>query len=180
MALLLVNAKAYMSAHDLLGQSLMNGEHNMKTIAVIGAGYWGKNLVRNYFELGVLNSVCDFSGEVLSVLQKTFPDVTYTNNFENVLADKTIKAVVIALPAESHYEFAAKALRAGKDVFVEKPLALDLDHAKKLTEMALEGERILMVGHLLRYHPAFLKLKEMIDKGIRGRLQYVYSTRLSL
>ena len=152
----------------------------MKTIAVIGAGYWGKNLVRNYFELGVLNSVCDFSKEVLSGLQKTFPEVTYTTNVESVLADKTVKAVVIALPAESHYEYGAKALRAGKDVFVEKPLALDLDHAKKLTEIALDGKRILMVGHLLRYHPAFLKLKDMIDKGMLGRLQYVYSTRLSL
>lgn len=152
----------------------------MKTIAVIGAGYWGKNLVRNYFELGALNSVCDAKKEVLSALQKTFPDVTYSTDFESVLADKTVKAVVIALPAESHYECAAKALRAGKDVFVEKPLALELEHAKKLTAMALEGKRILMVGHLLRYHPAFLKLKDMIDKGILGRLQYVYSTRLSL
>ncbi len=152
----------------------------MKTIAVIGAGYWGKNLVRNYFELGALHSVCDARKEILSALQKTFPDVTYSMNFESVLADKTVKAVVIALPAENHYEFAAKALKAGKDVFVEKPLALDLDHAKRLTEVALEGKRILMVGHLLRYHPAFLKLKEMIDKGILGRLQYVYSTRLSL
>ncbi|MBX3300749.1 MAG: Gfo/Idh/MocA family oxidoreductase [Nitrospira sp.] len=152
----------------------------MKTIAVIGAGCWGKNLVRNYYELGALNSVCDANGEVLSALQKTFPDVTYSTNFENVLADKTVKAVVIALPAESHYEFAAKALRAGKDVFVEKPIALDVDHAKKLNAMSLDGRRILMVGHLLRYHPAFLKLKEMVDTGVLGRLQYVYSTRLSL
>lgn len=152
----------------------------MKTIAVIGAGYWGKNLVRNYFELGTLNSVCDARKDVLSALQKTFPDVTYSTDFESVLADETVKAVVIALPAESHYEYAAKALRAGKDVFVEKPLALELDHAEKLTAMALEGKRILMVGHLLRYHPAFLKLKEMIDRGMLGRLQYVYSTRLSL
>jgi UDP-2-acetamido-3-amino-2,3-dideoxy-glucuronate N-acetyltransferase len=152
----------------------------MKSIAVIGAGYWGKHLVRNYFELGALNSVCDSNDEVLSALRKTFPEVTYSTNFDTVLADKKVKAVVIALPAESHYEYAAKALMAGKDVFVEKPLALDLDHAKKLTAMALEGQRILMVGHLLRYHPAFLKLKEMSDSGELGRLQYVYSTRLSL
>lgn len=152
----------------------------MKTIAVIGAGYWGKNLVRNYFELGALNSVCDARQEVLSGLEKSFPGVTYTSDFDTVLADTTVKAVVIALPAESHYEYAAKALRAGKDVFVEKPLALQLDHAKKLTAMAFEGRRILMVGHLLRYHPAFLKLKQMIDKGVLGRIQYVYSTRLSL
>jgi UDP-2-acetamido-3-amino-2,3-dideoxy-glucuronate N-acetyltransferase len=158
----------------------MSGERKMKTIAVIGAGYWGKNLVRNYFELGVLHSVCDARAEVLSAMQKSFPDVKLSPNFEEVLADKEVKAVVIALPAESHYEYAAKALQAGKDVFVEKPLALDLDHAKKLNAIALEEKRILMVGHLLRYHPAFLKLKGLIDEGVLGRIQYLYSTRLSL
>jgi len=152
----------------------------MKSIAVIGAGYWGKNLVRNYFELGVLHSVCDARADVLSSLGKSFPDVKFVTDFKEVVADKAVKAVVIALPAESHYEYAAKALQAGKDVFVEKPLALDLDHAKKLNAIALEEKRILMVGHLLRYHPAFLKLKEIIDKGDLGRIQYLYSTRLSL
>ncbi len=152
----------------------------MKMVAVIGAGYWGRNLVRNYYELGALHSVCDERKEVLASLQKTFSGVSYSTNFEEIMADKDVKSVVIALPAESHYEFAAKALRAGKDVFVEKPLALELDHARKLNAIALEEKRILMVGHLLRYHPAFLKLKEMIDKGTLGRLQYVYSTRLSL
>lgn len=152
----------------------------MRTIAVIGAGYWGQNLVRNYFELEALKSVCDTRTEVLSALQKKFPDVTYTSSFDEILADKAVKAVVIALPAETHYEYAASALVAGKDVFVEKPLALDLDHAKRLTTMALQAKRILMVGHLLRYHPAFLKLKEIIDNGTLGRIQYVYSTRLSL
>jgi UDP-2-acetamido-3-amino-2,3-dideoxy-glucuronate N-acetyltransferase len=152
----------------------------MKTIAVIGAGYWGKNLVRNYFELGALRAVCDTRTEALSAMQKNFQDVEFSGSFDEVLADDLVKAVVIALPAESHYEFAAKALRAGKDVFVEKPLALDLDHARKLNALAKEEKRILMVGHLLRYHPAFLKLKEVIDKGDLGRIQYVYSTRLSL
>ena len=152
----------------------------MKSIAVIGAGYWGKNLVRNYFELGALHSVCDTRKESLSSLKQHYPDVVYTEQFDKVLADKSVKGVVIALPAEHHYEFAVKALLADKDVFVEKPLALDLDHARKLTAMALERRRILMVGHLLRYHPAFLKLKELTDSGELGRLQYIYSTRLSL
>ena len=158
----------------------MSEEGRMKTIAVIGAGYWGKNLVRNYFELDSLHSVCDSRPEVLSAMQKNFPDVKFSSKFEDVLADSAVKAVVIALPAESHYEYAGKALRAGKDVFVEKPLALELEHAKKLNAIALEEKRILMVGHLLRYHPAFLKLKEIIDKGDIGRIQYLYSTRLSL
>jgi len=152
----------------------------MKSIAVIGAGYWGKNLVRNYFEEGALHSVCDARREILSAIKKHYPDVVYTEHFDDVLADTAVKGVVIALPAECHYEYAAKALNAGKDVFVEKPLALDLDHARKLTAMALERRRILMVGHLLRYHPAFLTLKELTDRGELGRLQYIYSTRLSL
>jgi UDP-2-acetamido-3-amino-2,3-dideoxy-glucuronate N-acetyltransferase len=152
----------------------------VKKIAVVGAGYWGKNLVRNYFELGVLHSVCDVHTEVLAAVQERFPDAKCFSSFEDVLVDKAVKAVVIALPAENHYECAAKALRAGKDVFVEKPLALNLDDARTLNAIALEGKRILMVGHLLRYHPAFLKLKEMVDRGVLGRLQYIYSTRLSL
>ena len=114
----------------------------MKTIAVIGAGYWGKNLVRNYFELGALQAVCDSRPEVLSAMQKNFPDVKFSSKFEDVLADNTVKAVVIALPAESHYEYAGKAMRAGKDVFVEKPLALELEHAKKLNVIALEENRL--------------------------------------
>ena len=90
----------------------------MKTVAVIGAGYWGKNLVRNYFELGALHSVCDARREVLSALQKTYPNVTYSAKYEDVLADKSVKAVVIALPAESHYECTEKALRAGPARFL--------------------------------------------------------------
>ena len=152
----------------------------MKPIAVVGAGYWGRNLVRNYYELDSLRTVCDTSTEALVAIQKRFPDVSFSSNFDAVLADQKVKAVVIALPVECHYEFAMKALRAGKDVFVEKPLALKLDHAKKLNTIAFEEKRILMVGHLLRYHPAFLKLKETIDNGDLGRIQYLYSNRLSL
>lgn len=151
----------------------------MKSLAVVGAGYWGRNLVRNYSQLGVLRTICDSRVEVLAAMKKSYPDAVVTPNFSDVLSDQTVGAVVIALPAEVHYEYAAKALQAGKDVFVEKPLALDLDHARALNAMALNGKRILMVGHLLRYHPAFLKLKEMVDGGVLGRLQYVYSTRLS-
>lgn len=152
----------------------------MKSVAVIGAGYWGSNLVRNYSELGALRTICDSRDEVITSMQKSYPNATVTTSFDAVLSDREVKAVVIALPAEVHYDYAAKALMAGKDVFVEKPLALDLDHARKLTAMALDGKRILMVGHLLRYHPAFIRLKEMVDAGVLGRLQYVYSTRLSL
>jgi len=152
----------------------------MKTIAVIGAGYWGRNLVRNYYQMGVLRTVCDTKTEILNAARKDYPDLDVSSDYGEVLADEAMKAVVIALPVEYHYEYAEKALRAGKDVFVEKPLALKLDHAKKLNRIALEGKRILMVGHLLRYHSAFLKLKEIVDNGDLGRIQYIYSNRLSL
>jgi UDP-2-acetamido-3-amino-2,3-dideoxy-glucuronate N-acetyltransferase len=152
----------------------------MKRIAVIGAGYWGRNLVRNYYQLGALRTVCDASSEILSTTSESYPDIKVTSIFENVLSEEAIQAVVIALPAEYHYEYAEKALKAGKDVFVEKPLALKLEQARKLNKLALEKNRILMVGHLLRYHPAFLKLKEIVDNGELGRIQYIYSNRLSL
>ncbi len=108
----------------------------MKNIAVIGAGYWGRNLVRNYHQLGALQTVCDSKTEVLNAMQADYQDVDTTSDYEEVLSSESVQAVVIALPAEYHYEFAEKALRAGKDVFVEKPLALELDHAKKLNEIA--------------------------------------------
>ena len=131
----------------------------MKAVAVIGAGYWGKNLVRNYFELGALHTVCDTRTEVLSAMQKNFPDVKFSSKFEDVLADNTVKAVVIALPAECHYEYTAKALRAGKDVFVEKPLALDLEHAKKLNAIALEEKKNPHGGALIAVSPCVPEIK---------------------
>lgn len=151
----------------------------MKKIAVIGAGYWGKNLVRNYHQVGVLKTVCDTSEEILHKMQETYPDIEVSTDFDTILQDEDIQGVVIGLPAEYHYSFAERALRSNKDVYVEKPLALNLDHARELNRLATEKERILMVGHLLRYHSAFVKLKEIVDSGELGRLQYIYSNRLS-
>jgi UDP-2-acetamido-3-amino-2,3-dideoxy-glucuronate N-acetyltransferase len=151
----------------------------MKRIAVIGAGYWGNNLIRNYYQLGALHAVCDTNTKVLTGLKKEYPDLEVYPDFEKAIASVAVKAVVIALPAEYHYVYAEKALKAGKDVFVEKPLALELNDALKLNELASQEKRILMVGHLLRYHPAFLKLKEMVDNGDLGRIEYIYSNRLS-
>jgi UDP-2-acetamido-3-amino-2,3-dideoxy-glucuronate N-acetyltransferase len=151
----------------------------MKKIAVIGAGYWGKNLVRNYHQIGVLKTVCDTSEEILHKMQEAYPDIEVSTNFDSILQDEDIQGVVIGLPAEYHYSFAERALNSNKDVYVEKPLALNLDHAQELNRLAAEKERILMVGHLLRYHSAFVKLKEIVDSGELGRLQYIYSNRLS-
>jgi UDP-2-acetamido-3-amino-2,3-dideoxy-glucuronate N-acetyltransferase len=154
-------------------------EKKMKKVAVIGAGYWGKNLVRSYYKLGALKTVCDANPATLIDLKKDLEDLNTTESFETVLNDRDIKAVIISLPSEFHFEYAKKALLFDKDVFVEKPLALKLSHAEELNEIARTRSRILMVGHLLHYHPAFIKLKEIVDNGSLGRIQYIYSNRLS-
>jgi predicted dehydrogenase/acetyltransferase-like isoleucine patch superfamily enzyme len=148
-------------------------------IAVIGAGAWGKNLARNYAELGVLKTVCDVNSSVIAELSKQFKNVGFTENYNDVLDDKDINGVVIATPAAMHFSLAREALLSGKDVFVEKPLALDLKDAEELKKIADKNSRILMVGHLLQYHPCFIKLKEMIRSGALGRIDYIYSTRLN-
>jgi UDP-2-acetamido-3-amino-2,3-dideoxy-glucuronate N-acetyltransferase len=153
---------------------------NRKQIAVVGSGFWGKNLVRNYHALGVLRAICDSNPDQLAQFRTTCPGVDLVGDFARVLADPEVRAVVIALPAALHHEYARRALLAGKDVYVEKPLALELAHARELIALARERGAILMVGHLLQFHPAFVKLKELAQAGELGRIQYIYSTRLSL
>lgn len=150
------------------------------TVAVIGSGYWGKNLVRNFSQLGVLSAVCDSNGELLQTLGKQYPQCRTITSYAEVLGDKSIQAVAISTPAETHATMVREALLAGKDVFVEKPLCLAVEQGEKLVALAREHGRILMVGHLLWYHPAILKLKELIDGGELGRIQYIYSNRLNL
>lgn len=150
--------------------------HNVK-IAVIGCGYWGKNLVRNFSELRVLTSVCDANQTLAEVSAEA--NNVQAHTLEQVL-QSDVDGVVIAAPAVLHYDLAQQALKAGKHVFVEKPLSLKVEEAKTLCDLALEVKRCLMVGHLLQYHPAFLELKRLIVKGDLGRLQYIYSNRLNL
>ena len=149
-------------------------------IAVIGAGYWGANLVRVFNQLGVLDRVCDLSAERLSRLAIQYSDIKMESSVEAVWDDPSINAVVIATPAESHYEMARKSLMAGKDTFVEKPLTLRCDDAEKLSNLAERQGLILMVGHLLEFHPAITRLQELIEQGELGRLEYIYSNRLNL
>lgn len=152
----------------------------MGEIAVVGAGYWGKNLVRNFADLGALGTVCDVSPELLNGLKAQYPDCRYLSFYEDVLHDPSIAAIAVATPAETHAQLVRAALLAGKDVFVEKPLCLSLVEGAELVALARERQRILMVGHLLWYHPAVLKLKELVDNGALGRIQYIYSNRLNL
>ncbi len=152
----------------------------MAKVAVIGTGYWGQNLVRNYHALGALKTVCDVNMTALDSVRFAYPQVQVTPQYSDVLDDSEIQGVVIATPAAMHYSFAREALERGKDVYVEKPLALQRDHAEHLVELARSKNRLLMVGHLLHYHPAFIRLKEIVASGQLGKLQYLYSNRLSL
>ncbi len=149
-------------------------------VAVAGTGYWGKNLVRSLNELGYLKSICDSNPVLLSVLKTTYPEITVTSEYKEILEDKEINGILIALPAERHFEFAKQAILAGKDVFVEKPLALKLNDAKILISLAEKYSRILMVGHLLHYHSGFKKLKEIVKSGGIGKVCQIYSSRLSM
>jgi len=148
-------------------------------VAVIGSGYWGKNLVRNFHQLEALACVCDARAEATSEVQAKY-GVRTTQELEEVLADPTIDAVVIAVPAAQHYEVAKRCLLRDKDVYVEKPLALHANEGRELIKLALQRRRILMVGHILEYHPAILELRRLIRTGELGRIQYIYSSRLNL
>lgn len=154
----------------------------MSEIAVVGIGGWGKNLARNYFQIGEANLryVCDLDEKKLEVALSQYPGVRTTTDFDEMLKDPELDAVVIATTGPTHYDLAKKALLAEKDVYVEKPFVLEVEQAQELIELAESTNRILMVGHLLEYHPVVVKLKEMIESGDLGDIYYVYSQRLNL
>ena len=149
-------------------------------IAVIGAGYWGENLIRVFHQLGVLRRICDSEPERLKKLAAKYPQVKLESSAEAIIRDSDIDGVVIATPAESHYALAQRILDVGKDLFVEKPLVLHSEEADRLITLADRKKCIMMVGHLLEYHPAITRLKELIDAGEIGRVEYIYSNRLNL
>lgn len=152
----------------------------MVNVACVGAGYWGKNLIRNFDALGVLHTICDGVPEVLASFKEQYPNAKVDADFSRVLRSDDIDAVSIATPAETHYSLIKQALEAGKHVYVEKPLCLDEDHAKECIELANSKGLTLMVGHLLWYHPMVLELKRAIDAGELGDLRYIYSNRLNM
>ncbi|MBX6423463.1 Gfo/Idh/MocA family oxidoreductase [Thermosulfurimonas sp. F29] len=153
---------------------------NNRFVALVGAGYWGKNLLRVLYELKVLHTVCEIDERIVAERMRKFPDVYYTSSYEEVLNNREIKAVVIATPAATHYEKAKQALLANKDVFVEKPLVLNLEEGKELIEISKYKDLILMVGHIFHYHPAIIKLKQIIKDGGLGKIQYIYSNQLNI
>lgn len=153
---------------------------NKHTVALIGAGYWGKNLARNFYEIGVLHTICDTNESLLNSYLEKYPDVNITSNVNHLLDCRDIRQVAIAAPALLHYQLAKQALLAGKDVFVEKPLCLDSGEAKELIHIADEQGCVLMVGHILHYHPCVRKLQELVAAGDLGKIQYITSNRLNL
>jgi len=149
------------------------------TVAVIGCGYWGKNLVRNFSNLEALAVVCEMTPAGQRTAQALAPQAAVVSSVEAALC-APVAGVVIATPAETHYAFVQQALAAGKDVFVEKPLALTYEQGAHLVHLAETSERILMVGHVLEYHPAILRLSTLIQQGVLGKVHYMYSNRVSL
>ena len=153
---------------------------NIPQIAVIGSGYWGKNLVRNFNQIGALQLICDRSEIILEKFREQYPGVKTCLALSDVLKDDNIDGVAIATPAETHYRLVKEALLGGKNVYVEKPLVLDENEAEELIKLAGKHNLVLMVGHLLQYHPIFVKLKKLAGNGQLGRINYIYSHRLNL
>lgn len=149
-------------------------------VAVLGCGYWGKNLVRNFHALGALAAVADVSPAGRATAAQVAPGVPVHERLDAVLDDPAIAGIVIGTPAETHAELCERALIAGKDVLCEKPLALRYEDARRVNDIATSRGRILMVGHILEYHPAIRKLLELISDGQLGRIRYIYSNRTNL
>ena len=152
----------------------------MRDLALIGGGYWGKNLARNFLQLDSLHTICDPSEATLNSYGSEYHEVSRVTSYNDVLNCNDISKVAIAAPAVMHYEMALKALNAGKHVYVEKPLCLAVSEGRELIKLAQSRGLILMVGHLLQYHPCVEKVKAMVTAGELGRLFYITSNRLNL
>jgi len=154
----------------------------MLNVAVVGVGGWGKNLARNYFQIPdcSLKYICDLSRPRLEELRRQLPGTAITTRFDDLLTDPELHGCVIATTAPTHYALARAALRAGKDVFVEKPFVLEVPQAEELVRIAEQEGRVLMVGHLLEYHPVVGRLKTMIDSHELGDIYYMYNQRVNL
>ncbi len=151
-----------------------------KYVGVIGCGIWGKNIVRNFYSLNALNTVCDLDEQTLNKIKTDYPGTNTTKDFNEIINNKNIKAVCVITPSHTHFNLVKLALEHGKHVYVEKPISIKADEALKLKELADEKSLILMVGHLLLYHPAVNRLKMLIEEGVLGNIKYVQSDRLNI
>ena len=149
-------------------------------IAVIGCGVWGRNIVRNFYNLGVLDTVCDIDEENLKKVSLEYAKVKTTKDLQEIIQNPEITGVAVVTPSHTHYKFVREMLLAGKHVYVEKPISTVAEEAKELAKLANERGLILMVGHLLLYHPAVSRLKMLIDEGVLGEVVYAQSDRLNV
>lgn len=156
-----------------------NGGVAPPRVAVIGAGYWGKNLVRNFHAAGALECVCELDESIRRRMAAEL-GVRTVSDVDEVYSDPRIDGVVIAAPAVLHADLAARALEHGKHGFVEKPLALSCSDGRELVKIAARAGLVLMVGHILEYHPALVELKRLISQGALGKIRYIHSSRLNL
>jgi predicted dehydrogenase len=149
-------------------------------VAVVGLGYWGPNLARNFDQLAELTWICDADGDRLTALAGRYPQAKCTDRYDDLLADDELDAVVVATPVPTHFQLARSALAAGKHVLVEKPPAMRGQEMDELVRLSEERDLVCMPGHLLLYHPGVRKLKELIDGGALGEVLCVYGNRQNL
>lgn len=151
-------------------------------LAQIGVGSWGKNLLRNFFNLPQVQIpvVCDTDKKAISSVSSDYPGIETCQDLQHIFERDDFDAVVIATPPESHYQIAKEFLLKGKHVFVEKPMVLELQHGEELNRLTKKQGRILMVGHILEYHPAFERVKQMIANDELGEIYYIYTSRVNL
>jgi predicted dehydrogenase len=150
------------------------------SICVVGAGYWGKNHIRTLHELGALGGIVEENKELLEHFSEKYPNATTYQNLDDALDNNEFDGFTVATPSETHYNVARKIIIAGKSALVEKPLTLNIEDAENLVSLAEQKSVKLMVGHIMLFHPAIVKIKELITEGIIGKLQYIYSNRLNL
>ncbi|MBQ8635732.1 Gfo/Idh/MocA family oxidoreductase [bacterium] len=151
-----------------------------KCTAVVGCGIWGRNIVRNFYNLGALHSVCDLDSENIKMINELYPEVNTTSDFNELLSNPEITAMCIVTPSHTHFNLVKKAILAGKHVYVEKPISTNSQEAKELKELAQKMDVKLLVGHLLLYHPAVNRLKMLIAEGVLGEIKYAQSDRLNI
>lgn len=151
-----------------------------KCVAVIGCGIWGRNIVRNFYNLGALHTVCDLDSDNLNLIQDLYRDVNISNDFESVLKNPEITALCVVTPSHTHFNLVKKAILAHKHVYVEKPISTSSKEVQELKDLADKEGIKLLVGHLLLYHPAVNRLKMIIAQGLLGKIKYVQSDRLNI
>ncbi len=149
-------------------------------IAVLGCGLWGRNIVRNFYNLNALGMVCDLDDDNIAKVKEQYPGVKTTKDFHDILNSKEITGVVVVTPSHTHFKFVKAMLEAGKHVYVEKPISTVAQEARDLTDLADSKGLVLMVGHLLLYHPAVNRLKMLVEEGALGDIVYAQSDRLNI